>query len=235
MSLRSETLQPASKDRNGGVMNTLNSTWLKRCFKVFGCRNWVGSQGRPLGGATGAVAPGPVPRDERNRTPPTHPHPPPPPRNAIANGPRGAPLHTSHRAPRQPGTALLAVHVNSAHRAHRAVFTEHCWQIAPHYVFCEAHIERTFQIHEEINCAISQVKSTLFVQHFSHYKYPLSTLSTSRNQVLVQSQCSCQFLVGSTGEPFKNRLLFHRLESQYRARSYVTEYVSCFVSLARPW
>ncbi len=28
------------------------------------------------------------------------------PRNAIANGPRGAPLHTSHRAPRQPGTAL---------------------------------------------------------------------------------------------------------------------------------
>ncbi len=60
--------------------------------------------------------------------------------------------------------------------------------------------------------------------------YPLST---SRNQVLVQSQCYCQFLVGSTGEPFKNRLLFHRLESQYRARSYVTEYVSCFVSLAR--
>ncbi len=60
-------------------------------------------------------------------------------------------------------------------------------------------------------------------------------LSTSRNQVLVQSQCSCRFLVGSTGEPFKNRLLFHRLESQYRARSYVTEYVSCFVSLARPW
>ncbi len=58
-------------------------------------------------------------------------------------------------------------------------------------------------------------------------RYPLST---SRNQVLVQSQCYCQFLVGSTGEPFKNRLLFHRLESQYRARS---EYVSCFVSLAR--
>ncbi len=55
------------------------------------------NQGRPLGGATGAVAPGPAPRDERNRTPP---------RNAIANGPRGAPLHTSHRAPRQPGTAL---------------------------------------------------------------------------------------------------------------------------------
>ncbi len=27
-------------------------------------------QGRPLGGATGAVAPGPAPRDERNRTPP---------------------------------------------------------------------------------------------------------------------------------------------------------------------
>ncbi len=41
--------------------------------------------------------------------------------------------------------------------------------------------------------------------------YPLST---NRNQVLVQSQCSCRFLVGSTGEPFKNRLLFHRLESQ---------------------
>ncbi len=61
--------------------------------------------------------------------------------------------------------------------------------------------------------------------------YPLST---SRNQVLVQSQCSCRFLVGSTGEPFKNRLLFHKLESQYRARSYVTEYVSSFVSLARP-
>ncbi len=60
--------------------------------------------------------------------------------------------------------------------------------------------------------------------------YPLST---SRNQVLVQSQCYCQFLVGSTGEPFKNRLLFHWLESQYRARTYVTEYVSCFVSLAR--
>ncbi len=59
--------------------------------------------------------------------------------------------------------------------------------------------------------------------------YPLST---SRNQVLVQSQCYCQFLVGSTGEPFKNRLLFHRLESQYRARTYVTEYVSCSVSLA---
>ncbi len=60
--------------------------------------------------------------------------------------------------------------------------------------------------------------------------YPLST---SRNQVLVQSQWYCQFLVGSTGEPFKNRLLFHWLESQYRARTYVTEYVSCFVSLAR--
>ncbi len=59
------------------------------------------------------------------------------------------------------------------------------------------------------------------------------SLSTSRNQVLVQSQCYCQFLVGSTREPFKNRLLFHRLESQYRARTYVTEYVSCFVSLAR--
>ncbi len=58
-------------------------------------------------------------------------------------------------------------------------------------------------------------------------------LSTSRNQVLVQSQCYCQFLVGLTGEPFKNRLLFHWLESQYRARTYVTEYVSCFVSLER--
>ncbi len=52
--------------------------------------------------------------------------------------------------------------------------------------------------------------------------------------MLVQSQCYCRFLVGSTGEPFKNRLLFHRLESQYRAWSYVTEYVSCFGSLARP-
>ncbi len=31
--------------------------------------------------------------------------------------------------------------------------------------------------------------------------------------MLVQSQCYCQFLVGSTREPFKNRLLFHRLES----------------------
>ncbi len=51
--------------------------------------------------------------------------------------------------------------------------------------------------------------------------------------MLIQSQCYCQFLVGSTREPFKNRLLFHRLESQYRARTYVTEYVSCFVSLAR--
>ncbi len=65
---------------------------------------------------------------------------------------------------------------------------------------------------------------------FSAVSYPLST---SRHQVLVQSQCYCQFLVGSTGEPFKNRLLFHWLESQYRARTYVTEYVSCFVSLTR--
>ncbi len=65
--------------------------------------------------------------------------------------------------------------------------------------------------------------------HAPHF-YPLST---SRNQVLVQSQCYCQFLVGSTHEPFKNRLLFHRLESQYRARTYVTEYISCSVSLAR--
>ncbi len=49
--------------------------------------------------------------------------------------------------------------------------------------------------------------------------YPLST---SRDQVLVQSYCSCRFfLVGLTDEPFKNRLLFHRLESQYRARSCV--------------
>ncbi len=54
--------------------------------------------------------------------------------------------------------------------------------------------------------------------------YPLST---SRNQVLVQSQCYCQFLVGSTGEPFKNRLLFHRQRANNRARTYVTEYVSC--------
>ncbi len=68
-----------------------------------------------------------------------------------------------------------------------------------------------------------------------HDKADSYPLSTSRNQVLVQSQYSCRFLVGSTGEPFKNRLLFHRLESQYRARSYVTEYVSCFISLARPW
>ncbi len=51
--------------------------------------------------------------------------------------------------------------------------------------------------------------------------------------MLVQSQCYCRFLVGSTGEPFKNQLLFHRLESRYRARSSVTEDVSCFVSLAR--
>ncbi len=43
--------------------------------------------------------------------------------------------------------------------------------------------------------------------------------------MLVQSQCYCQFLVGSTGEPFKNRLLFHWLESQYKARTYITEYV----------
>ncbi len=55
--------------------------------------------------------------------------------------------------------------------------------------------------------------------------YPLST---SRNQVLVQSQCYCRFLVGSTAEPFKNRLLFHR------DWSYVTEYVSSFVSLVWP-
>ncbi len=68
------------------------------------------------------------------------------------------------------------------------------------------------------------------VEHTQLVYYPLST---SRNQVLVQSQCYCQFLVGSTGEPFKNRLLFHWLESQYRARTCVTEYVSCFVSLAR--
>ncbi len=51
--------------------------------------------------------------------------------------------------------------------------------------------------------------------------------------MLVQSQCYCWFLIGSTGEPFKSWLLFHRLESQYRARCYVTEYVSSFVSLAR--
>ncbi len=69
----------------------------------------------------------------------------------------------------------------------------------------------------------------LSYHNVSFLQYPLST---SRNQVLVQSQCSCRFLVGSTGEPFKNRLLFHRLESQYRARCYVT-YVSCVVSLAR--
>ncbi len=74
------------------------------------------------------------------------------------------------------------------------------------------------------------VHSNSFQMQMAHL-YPLSI---SRNQVLVQSQCFCRFLVGSTGEPFKNRLLFHRLESQYRARSYVTEYVSCFVSLARP-
>ncbi len=36
--------------------------------------------------------------------------------------------------------------------------------------------------------------------------------------MLDQSQCSCRFLVGSTGEPFKNRLLFHRLESHLRAK-----------------
>jgi len=36
------------------------------------------------------------------------------------------------------------------------------------------------------------------------------------------TRCSCQFSVGSTGKPFKNRLLFNRLDSQYRARSYVT-------------
>ncbi len=71
------------------------------------------------------------------------------------------------------------------------------------------------------------------VQTRGHHRSPLLPLSTSRNQVLIQSQCYCQFLVGSTREPFKNRLLFHRLESQYRARTYVTEYVSCFVSLAR--
>ncbi len=52
--------------------------------------------------------------------------------------------------------------------------------------------------------------------------------------MLVQSQCYCRFLVGLTGKPFKNRLLFHRLESHLRARSYVTEYVSCFVSLVWP-
>ncbi len=34
--------------------------------------------------------------------------------------------------------------------------------------------------------------------------------------------------------PFKNRLLFHRLESHHRARTYITEYISSFVSLARP-
>ncbi len=36
---------------------------------------------------------------------------------------------------------------------------------------------------------------------FFHHYYPLST---SRNQVLVQSQCYCRFLVGSTGEPFNS-------------------------------
>ncbi len=35
--------------------------------------------------------------------------------------------------------------------------------------------------------------------------YPFST---SRNQVLVQSQCFYRFGVGSTGEPFKNRFAF---------------------------
>ncbi len=76
----------------------LSSSSRRRQFARFNMLNRRQGQGRPLGGATGAVAPGPAPRDERNRTPP---------RNAIANGPRGAPLHTSHRAPRQPGTALV--------------------------------------------------------------------------------------------------------------------------------
>ncbi len=41
-------------------------------------------------------------------------------------------------------------------------------------------------------------------------RYPLST---SRNHVLIQSQCYYRFIVGSTGEPFKKWLLFYRLES----------------------
>ncbi len=72
---------------------------------IFPNPSFAWRQGRPLGGATGAVVPGPalwggpvvnIPRGT----------PPPPPRKAIANGLWGAPLPTSHRAPRQLGTAL---------------------------------------------------------------------------------------------------------------------------------
>ncbi len=52
----------------------------------------VSLQGRPLGGATGAVAPGPAPRDERNRTPP-----PPPPCHCHCKRTEGGP--TPYLAP----------------------------------------------------------------------------------------------------------------------------------------
>ncbi len=94
-------------------------------------------------------------------------------------------------------------------------------------LFCVSSITRIRRFHWFCGAADTE-QHALFT--YVILSYPLST---SRNQVLVQSQCYCQFLVGSTREPFKNRLLFHRLESQYRARSYFTEYVSCFVSLAR--
>ncbi len=81
--------------------------------------------------------------------------------------------------------------------------------------------------------AIKVPAASLFRMCEAHPDRNLIPLSTSRKQVLVQSQCYCQFLVGSTGEPFKNRLLFHRLESQYRARFYVSEYISCLILLAR--
>ncbi len=46
-------------------------------FQTFSCNSeshfiYICIQGRPLGGAAGAVAPGPAPRDERNPPPPPH-------------------------------------------------------------------------------------------------------------------------------------------------------------------
>ncbi len=75
-------------------------------------------QGRSLGSTTGVVAPGPTlwgsptangPGEKHSTHPPKSPT--PHPRSAIMNGPRGAPLPTSHCfarrvAPRQLGMAL---------------------------------------------------------------------------------------------------------------------------------
>ncbi len=58
----------------------------------------------------------------RTESKPPNLPPPPPPRDAIANGPRGAPLHTSHRAPRQPGTALGTLYCRGRHLSSFTLF-----------------------------------------------------------------------------------------------------------------